>query len=187
MSWFIFPETVHAKINCFGIPGDGDESRPPKMTDAECVRAAGGPGSSFRLPEKIEEFATNILLAPLGWLAILILQIASLFTYLGGVILNFVVQWTVVEMAQHLKEIGTIDTAWKTIRDVANIGFIFFLLYAAIKTILGMGDNTQKLIVNIVVVAILINFSLFFTKVVIDASNILAVTFYDAIAPNALP
>src|SRR3989344_7809791 len=136
---------------------------------------------------KVPEIATNILLAPLGWLAILVLQIASLFTYLGGVILNFVVQWTVVEMAQHLKEIGTIDTAWKTIRDVANMGFIFFLLYAAIKTILGMGDNTQKLIVNIVVVAILINFSLFFTKVVIDASNILAVTFYDAIAPNALP
>src|SRR3989338_10302 len=89
-------------------------------------------------------------------------------------------------MAQHLKEIGTIDTAWKTIRDVANMGFIFVLLYAAIQTILGIGSDTKKLIVNIIVVAILINFSLFFTKVVIDASNILAITFYDAIAPEAL-
>src|SRR3972149_11633388 len=59
------------------------------------------------------------------------------------------------------------------------------LLYAAIKTILGTGSDTKNLIVKIIVVAILINFSLFFTKVVIDASNVLAIAFYDAIVPGA--
>jgi len=137
----------------------------------------------------IGDFATDILLSPLGWLAILLLQLASLITYLSGIILNYVVQFTVVDMKDHLFPAGggnSINTAWKVIRDVANMSFIFVLLYAAIRTILGIGSDTKKLIVNIVVVAILINFSLFFTKTVIDASNVLAVTFYDAIAPSAL-
>jgi hypothetical protein len=66
------------------------------------------------------------------------------------------------------------------------MSFIFILLYAAIKTIIGMGGNAQSIIVKVVVVAILINFSLFFTKVVIDTSNVLALFFYDAIAPSSL-
>ena len=121
-----------------------------------------------------------------GVISIGILKIASLLTYLAGALLNLVVQYSVVDMKEHLDEADAVNNAWKVIRDVANMTFIFVLLYAAIKTILGIGSDTKKLIVNIVVVAILINFSLFFTKVVIDASNILAVTFYDAIAPGAL-
>jgi len=189
----LFPKTTYAKINCFGIPGDGDEPRPPGLTDAQCIRLAGGPGSSVNLPsaitdpaQKILKFGAGILLAPLGWLALLILQIATLLTDLAGMILNYATKVTIVEMSENIRSIGAIDIAWKTIRDVANMGFIFVLLYAAIQTILGIGSDTKKLIVNIIVVAILINFSLFFTKVVIDASNVLSNVFYDAIAPTSL-
>ena len=135
----------------------------------------------------IGDLANTVLLKPLGWLAVsVVLRLAALITGLAGLILNYVVWFTVVDMANKISEIGTIDNAWKVIRDVANMAFIFVLLYAAIKTILGIGSDTKKLIVNIIVVAILINFSLFLTKVVIDASNVLAITFYDAIAPRAL-
>ena len=134
----------------------------------------------------IADLASDVFLAPFGWLAILILQIATLLTYLSGTILNFVVQYTVLDFADKIKEISGINIAWRTIRDLANMGFIFILLYAAIKTILGVGGETQKLIRNIVIVAVLINFSLFFTKIVIDISNVLAIFFYDAIAPGAL-
>ncbi|MDO8728869.1 MAG: hypothetical protein Q7K26_03135 [bacterium] len=136
--------------------------------------------------QKVLDFGTEALLAPLSWVSILILQLATLLTGLAGMILNYAVQFTIVEMAKNLKGIGTIDIAWKAIRDVANMGFIFVLLYAAIRTILGIGSDTKKLIVNIVVVAILINFSLFFTKVVIDSSNVLSTFFYDAMAPGSL-
>ena len=130
-------------------------------------------------------FLDAILFFP-GWIAIIMLQLASLLTGLAGLILNYIVWFTIVDMANKISGIGTIDIAWKTVRDIANMAFIFVLLYAAIRTILGIGSDTKKLIVNIVVVAILINFSLFFTKVVIDASNVLAITFYEAIAPEAL-
>jgi len=46
---------------------------------------------------------------------------------------------------------------------------------------LGQEGETKKLIGMVVVIGLLINFSLFFSKVIIDSSNILAKIFYNAI------
>ena len=72
-----------------------------------------------------------------------------------------------------------VSTAWTVVRDLANIFFILILLYVAIQTILGMGQETKKVIVRVIIMALLINFSIFFTKIVIDTSNILALVFYN--------
>ncbi|MES3031966.1 MAG: hypothetical protein V4699_01855 [Patescibacteria group bacterium] len=79
-------------------------------------------------------------------------------------------------------KVGFIDQAWVVVRDFSNIFFILVLLYVAIQTILGMGHETKKVIVQVIVMALLINFSMFFTKVVIDSSNILALVFYNKIS-----
>lgn len=72
--------------------------------------------------------------------------------------------------------------AWRIVRDFSNIFFILILLYIAIKMILGLGGaEIKKMIVQVVIVALLINFSMFFTQVVIDSSNILALIFYNKI------
>lgn len=120
------------------------------------------------------------------WLMQGVLNLCSLFAGLAGVLLNGIIHYTVVEISNNYGRIPAINNAWDSIRDLANMSFIFILLYAAIKTILGAGSDTKKLVVNIIIVAILINFSLFFTKVIIDASNVLALFFYDAAAPGAL-
>jgi hypothetical protein len=77
-----------------------------------------------------------------------------------------------------------IDSAWGTIRDFSNMLFIFILLYTGIMTIFGAA-NWRKVILQVVFIALIINFSLFFTKVVIDAGNILAVGVRSAIASGA--
>lgn len=74
-----------------------------------------------------------------------------------------------------------VSAAWAVVRDLSNIFFILILLYIAIQTILGLGHETKKMIVKVVIMALLINFSMFFTKVVIDTSNILALIFYNKI------
>jgi len=75
-----------------------------------------------------------------------------------------------------------VTKAWGAVRDIANILFIIALLYVAIKTILGLNvTNNKKLIGVVIIVALIINFSLFTTKVVIDGSNILAKIFYNNI------
>ncbi len=75
---------------------------------------------------------------------------------------------------------------WVVTRDLANMFFIFILLYIAIATILDIaGYNAKALLAKLIVVALLLNFSLFATRVVIDASNILALAFYDSISAPA--
>lgn len=72
-----------------------------------------------------------------------------------------------------------VGEVWTIIRDFSNMLFIFILLYAGIQMMLGMG-NYKETIRLVIIVALLINFSLFFTKVVIDAGNILSVGIFQA-------
>src|SRR3989344_890918 len=75
-----------------------------------------------------------------------------------------------------------IATIWGIVRDFANIFFILILLYAAIQIILDLGHGGgKKMVAMVILVALLVNFSLFFTKVVIDSSNIVALIFYNKI------
>lgn len=75
-----------------------------------------------------------------------------------------------------------ISGAWGAVRDIANIFFIIALLYVSIKTILGLaGGDGKRIIKNVIIFALIINFSLYFTRVVVDASNILAKVFYNNI------
>lgn len=70
---------------------------------------------------------------------------------------------------------------WGIIRDFCNMFFIFILLYIAFGTILNIhGVKTKEMIINVVIIGLLINFSLFVTYVIIDASNILARVFYNS-------
>lgn len=76
-----------------------------------------------------------------------------------------------------------VQNAWTIMRDFANMAFIFILLYAGITTILG-GDDWRRTVIQVVIVALFINFSLLFTKIIIDSGNILAVGIYSALGPD---
>ncbi len=116
-----------------------------------------------------------------------LMTFSSFLLTISGWVFDGVVDLTVVKMSETIgttNGIGlSITEAWATIRDIANIAFIFILLYTAFRTMfMSEYGNIGKSILNIVIIAILINFSLFFTKVVIDASNIVSDGFYRAIS-----
>lgn len=71
---------------------------------------------------------------------------------------------------------------WGLVRDFCNIFFIFVLLYAALTIILDLGHHGEgkKIVINVIIIGLLINFSLFATQVIIDSSNILARLFYNS-------
>lgn len=74
-----------------------------------------------------------------------------------------------------------ITQGWAIVRDFCNMFFIFVLLYIAFSTILEIhGFNTKQMIMNVVIIGVLINFSMFAAQVIIDASNILARVFYNS-------
>jgi len=117
-----------------------------------------------------------------------VLSILAIFVGLTGWILDYVVTYTILEMGANVngtdtvEGIGFIKEGWKMFRDLANIVIIFALLVIGIATILRIeGYGIKKLLSMLIVVALLINFSLFFTQVIIDASNLLAIQFYQKI------
>lgn len=103
----------------------------------------------------------------------------SIFAYIAGYLFDFAVQLTLQSntYAQEFVSIG-----WTSVRDLANMAFIFILIYIAFTIIFeAETTNTLRMLAVVVLMALLINFSFFFTRVVIDAGNILATQFYNAI------
>lgn len=108
-----------------------------------------------------------------------VLQFLSLGLWAVSWFFNYTLQFS-LNMGKFLQDVPIVDIGWKILRDVANLCFIFILLYIAINTILqSKSADTKRLLVRVIIIAIVLNFSLFMTKVVIDTSNILALQFYE--------
>ena len=120
-----------------------------------------------------------------GYLAQLLAIAAGAFLAICGVFLNAVMILT-LDMKALVTQTSAIGIAWTTIRDFSSIFIIFMLLYASISMILGIkGPSLGALIKTIVIAGLLINFSLFMTKFLVDTSNIISLSFYSAIAPTS--
>jgi hypothetical protein len=128
---------------------------------------------------------TDCIFVGTSWIAELAFTIAGAFLTITGVLLNGTMVAT-LNISQIVAYTPAIGTAWRTIRDFSSIFIIFLLLYASIVMILGVqsGPSFGKLLKNIIIAGLLINFSLFMTKFVIDTSNIVSLSFYNAIAPG---
>ncbi|MBU1179076.1 hypothetical protein KKB69_01955 [Patescibacteria group bacterium] len=80
---------------------------------------------------------------------------------------------------------GLVATGWTITRDLANLFFIFILIYIGIATILQIsGYGMKELLRTVVIVALLVNFSMLITTTVINATNILANEFYQSMTVN---
>jgi hypothetical protein len=107
----------------------------------------------------------------------LFFKTTSLFFALTGKILDFTLMYSISDTSYRST---FVVEGWGIIRDFCNMFFIFIMLYIAFGTILKLhGVKTKEMIINVVIIGLLINFSLFATQVIIDASNILTRVFYN--------
>ena len=105
--------------------------------------------------------------------------LASYVASIGAYFFSIVVQLSLNSTAYAL---DFLSTGWTTVRDIANMAFIFILIYIALQVMLAAETSgTIKTLAVVIVTALLVNFSFFFTRVVIDAGNIVAVQFYNAL------
>lgn len=103
---------------------------------------------------------------------------------LAGNLFNASIQFSLTGKVFDASENGNtmIKDGWTLVRDLLNLVFIFILLFAAISTILQYGNmDIKKILPSLIVVALLVNFSMMITKMVIDASHIFAWEFYNQI------
>jgi hypothetical protein len=78
--------------------------------------------------------------------------------------------------------------AWSIVRDFANIGFIFALFVAAFSLILGkdiMGFKPKETVVRVVIMALLVNFSFFFCRIIIQTADVFSHFLYSKISIDA--
>ncbi len=158
-------------------PGDGGDTET-------------GEGSPIQTPEPESMFSCNFefdaanLINCVGAIAYIPYYITHIIAAVSGMFLDTMLDYS-TQSASY--ESGFVSEGWKIIRDLTNIGFIFALLYIAISTIVGQG-SAKSTLVWVIIMALVVNFSFFTTRVVIDASNILARVFYQNInvqEPNA--
>lgn len=75
-----------------------------------------------------------------------------------------------------------VSTGWTVARDIANLFFILILVYIAFVIIVRAETRgTIESLAWVIIIALVINFSFFATRLVVDTGNILAVQFYNQI------
>src|SRR3989344_779123 len=108
-------------------------------------------------------------------LGTIFLTIGGAVLLLAGVIFDWFVQHLVVQFRttmDNLHLLGPIQKGWQLFRDLANIVIIGVFVFVAIMTILGSGEyGAKRLISRVLLVALLINFSLLFTRIIVDSTN----------------
>ena len=73
---------------------------------------------------------------------------------------------------------STLHHVWGIFRDIANVGFVIFLLMVIFSQVTGYGiDNygIKKMLPRIIVAALLVNLSYYICELVIDLSNIVGI------------
>lgn len=114
------------------------------------------------------------------WAAALVISIAVTILEMIGWLFNLSISYTVLGFKDLISGgvLTAISTGWTFFRDIANIVLIGLFVYIAITIILGINSYGQKsLIARVLIVAVLLNFSFLFTRIVINFSNALAVQF----------
>jgi hypothetical protein len=119
-----------------------------------------------------------------------ILYIGSYITGLGGWLLDASINRFVLNVGALLgngSSLGNaISTVWVLIRDICNLAFIFGFIYVGIRTIIDADSSaTKRMLASIIIGALLINFSLFIAKGIIEVSNYLSYQIYNNLVVNS--
>ncbi len=194
-SAFVAPLLAHAQ----GAGGLSDTGAVNTEADAQSTQAAvqagglagarggaGGSGNcSFFGPSNW--FQECIWFPLLTWLGSWFLTIGGYILQFSGTLFDTLIFYVIIDFKDTLDDTlrisGAINTGWEVFRDFSNVLIIGIFVFIAISIILGLKEFGQKkLIANVLIVAILINFSLLFTKMIIDASNFTAFQIYRQMA-----
>lgn len=185
------PQNVFAQTPTTQTPGGGRAGQLGNgpREQVQPTQAPGGGRAGKIVSGIVEECSLNPLnfqLIPclwdaLNWLTEVWITLLGWGLGMSGWVLNKTIEITILELNNKVST-PAIAEIWKMIRDLVNIGMIFMVLYIAILTIVQANASaTKKMLGGIIFVAIFVNFSLFTTKVLIDASNRVTLVFYNAI------
>ncbi len=167
-----------------GIPTVGNNSAQTATTPASTSVSKAKPWSIKTFLFKIADTAGGIVgvFTWYGWVSGALLAIGSICNLIVGIQALIFDGLLMVSMSQFgsIVDSSGIVTAWTMIRNLINVSFIFIILYIAISIILGsFGPKKKSTVAGVVISALLINYSMFITRVIIDFGNIIATAIYN--------
>ncbi len=113
-----------------------------------------------------------------------VMQATSFLLYLAGVIFNFIVIELVFQFGENIAFSQGMLIAWGILRDLANMVLLFGFIYIGIAIMLELPNYTfAKTLPRLILVAVLLNFSLFITGAFIDTMNAFAASIYRQAQP----
>ncbi|NTU67228.1 MAG: hypothetical protein HGB08_04910 [Candidatus Moranbacteria bacterium] len=106
--------------------------------------------------------------------------------YFAKLVLNMaflLFKWTIdVDSLNKVMGSSVIYQIWKIVRDMLNILFIMTLLFSAFATVLQIQSyNYKKILLNLIIMALLVNFSFPITRFIIDVSNVIMYFFVNTL------
>lgn len=127
----------------------------------------------------------NCVLWTTAILANIVFKLTSFVAYIAGTLFDYSLELS-INSAEFFKKLGVIEITWSFIRDVLNMTFIFILLWTAIQILISNDAkySAKKILINVIIVAILMNFSLFAAKLMVDGSNVVSLKIYEAMKTN---
>ena len=151
---------------------DNNTSRP----DTPSGPAGGG------APMPVEE-CTNVSSCLTYVVYFFAVSVPTTFAYITTTAFSGAVNWSLKSTSYSMDFVAA---GWETTRDVANMAFLFIIIYIAISIMVqaGTAGNMQTLS-RVILVALFINFSFFGTRVVIDLGNEAAVIIYNLLPGTA--
>ncbi len=155
------------------------------LIPAGITHAEGLLGWVFGAADVAAGWTIGALLTPV---VAIVTSLMAILTTFAGTLFDFAISYTIIEYS---KELGGpiqegINVVWVMFRDIANIVLIGVFVYIAFNVMLNVSNfDAPKFAARVLVIAVLINFSLFFTKVIIDVSNITAIQFYETLIADS--
>jgi len=116
-----------------------------------------------------------------GILYTLVVRPLGSFLSISGLIFNMSLGLSLDNANYTYQKIDALGVGWAFSRDVVNLFFIFMLLFIAISIILGIESyGSKQILVKLILIALLVNFSFLAAQSIIFISNAFATTIYNA-------
>ncbi len=116
-----------------------------------------------------------------------VLMIGQWIAYAAAFLISLAVDiiQVIIDAGRQIISSEFVQTGFRVTLDIANLGFVLAIIIIAFTTILRLsGYNTKQLLRNLIIAAVLVNFSFLIAGAVIDASNVFGNFFLGASSPN---
>ncbi len=144
--------------------------------------------TTFFMPACVFYVIQQLIVSILQWT---IIPFGNMVLGFSGLIFDYSLYFSLVKFPDLMRSLGadgsdtqsSIYATWVIVRNLFNIIIVFQLLKIAIYKILSpvlnkSGGDLKRLLMSIIIFTLFVNFSFFFTKALIDLSNIAALQFY---------